>query len=255
MLLQFISYQSLRGLAHCTVVSSVSTLNFINQLIGGSNLSNVFVIRRALLGLSKQSPSYDTRLPVTPDILLKLCEALPLVVTDNYKIFLFKSMFLLAFYAFLRVGEITVSTSHIHNPNLLQLDNITMSPGGQVSIVFRSYKHQKSKLPFILHIPPQTGSLSLKDILSSYLQLRGFHPGPLFVHNFQPVTRSHFTSVLAQTARVAKLPLSHIKSHSFRIGAATTALLKGYSQDQIKIMGRWNSDAYKKYLRVQSFTL
>jgi hypothetical protein len=28
---------------------------------------------------------------------------------------------------------------------------------------------------------------------------------------------------------------------------------KGHTQEQIKAMGRWHSDAFKKYIRVQSF--
>ena len=254
-LLAFISYQSLEGLAYSTIMSSVSALNFVNQLIGAPILSNVFLIKRAMIGLLKQSKSCDTRIPITPDVLLKLCQCLPFVVAEPYKINLFRSMFILAFYGFLRVGEMTVSSTLAFNPNLLQLKNITMSPMGPVSLSFQSFKHQKSNLPFTIHIPDQPGPLSVKNSLSIYLQSRGFHPGPLFMYNNQPVTRSFFISILNQTAKVAQLPPDNIKSHSFRIGAATTALLKGYSHDQIRVMGRWHSDAFKKYIRVQSLVI
>jgi hypothetical protein len=37
---------------------------------------------------------------------------------------------------------------------------------------------------------------------------------------------------------------ANYKSHSFRIGMATTLTLEGFTDDQIKAMGRWKSDCY-----------
>ena len=42
----------------------------------------------------------------------------------------------------------------------------------------------------------------------------------------------------------------NVKSHSFRIGGATNAICKGVSYDKIKEMGRWKSDAAKRYIRI-----
>jgi hypothetical protein len=39
-------------------------------------------------------------------------------------------------------------------------------------------------------------------------------------------------------------------AHSFRIGAATTAAMLGKNYDEIKYMGRWKSDSFKKYIRM-----
>ena len=42
------------------------------------------------------------------------------------------------------------------------------------------------------------------------------------------------------------------KGHSFRIGAASPAAECGYSETQIRLLGRWKSDAFKKYIRLPS---
>ena len=42
---------------------------------------------------------------------------------------------------------------------------------------------------------------------------------------------------------------SAFKGHSFHIGAATAAALRGDSDVQIRAAGRWTSDAFKKYIR------
>ena len=39
---------------------------------------------------------------------------------------------------------------------------------------------------------------------------------------------------------------------SFRIGAATYAAEQGISDTKIRHMGRWKSDAFKKYIRISS---
>ena len=39
--------------------------------------------------------------------------------------------------------------------------------------------------------------------------------------------------------------------HSFRIGAATTANRQGISETTIKTLGRWESSAYLRYIKLQ----
>jgi len=42
------------------------------------------------------------------------------------------------------------------------------------------------------------------------------------------------------------------KTHSFRIGAASSYSEKGVSEQDIKRLGRWKSDAFKGYIRLPS---
>lgn len=42
----------------------------------------------------------------------------------------------------------------------------------------------------------------------------------------------------------------NLKSHSFRIDRATTCAIERMPDDQIKQLGRWNSDAYLRYIRI-----
>ena len=44
-------------------------------------------------------------------------------------------------------------------------------------------------------------------------------------------------------------------SHSFQIGAATTAAAAGLPAWLIKAMGRWSSDAYQTYIQCPASTL
>ena len=163
-------------------------------------------------------------------------------------------MFLLSFHAFLRVGEITSSGRSNPNPNLLQRSQVCICPNTYVvSIAFLRYKHSKSLIPFKLAISPSKSGPLLAKRLAAYLSIRGSLPGPLFMMNNGPVSNYYFTSQLKRCIQIAGLDSSQFKSHSFRIGAATTSILSGATQEQLRQMGRWNSDAFRKYIRVQSF--
>ena len=48
--------------------------------------------------------------------------------------------------------------------------------------------------------------------------------------------------------------IKNMSTHSFRIGAATTAAAAGYPKWAIQTLGRWSSDCYKTYIRIPEST-
>ena len=85
--------------------------------------------------------------------------------------------------------------------------------------------------------------------LRSYLAYRGSLAGPLFVWaDRSPLTAdqvNHSLRVILSRAGVSG-PFS---SHSFRIGAATSAAAAGLPDHLIQTLGRWTSQAYRRYIR------
>ena len=63
------------------------------------------------------------------------------------------------------------------------------------------------------------------------------------------LTRVRLVDEMQKALSVAGIDASHYTGHSFRIGAATTALQAGVSDAKVKMLGYWERSAYQCYLR------
>ena len=160
-----------------------------------------------------------------------------------------QSMFLLAFHAFLRIGEITVH-SRKKCDSVVQLGDASISDTG-ILLVISQFKHNASGRPVTLSILPTKDRYCPVHSLSQFLKVRGPVKGPMFAFaNASPVSRNFFCQYLSKTLQWAGLDLSKYKAHSFRIGAAITAADMGMSEAQIQSMSRWKSIVFKRYIRI-----
>lgn len=257
MLSHFIAFLHERNYAPSTVTTYVSAIGYSHKLYGFPNPTKVFFITQMLKGYNKVGFRLDSRLPITLPILHKLLLATPAVTNSDHQKALFKAMVSLAFYAFLRVGEMTGGAGN-NSTRPLQLDQLSQLLDSTFSVVgfkltFRNYKHCYNQRPFSLTIVPQN-SICPVQIITEYLNLRGPRTGPLFITiTGATVPRELFVELLTRALIHCGLDPSRYKGHSFRIGAASHAAEQGLSDAQIRILGRWKSNAFLKYIRVTSF--
>lgn len=235
--------------AASTIMTYVAAISFLHKLYGLPDPGTNFLVQRAILGVKKTKPQIDLRLPITLPILKKLTDALNVCVQTSYHIIMFRSMYLLAFASFLRVGEITVSNKNFKN--VLQLHNLQRSTNSKgLNIIFHNFKHSAGRQVKI-DIARKNDGYCPVESLEKYLSIRGSKPGFLYTWpSGNPVTRKQFTEVLKYTLTFCNLDPNLYKAHSFRIGAACHATALGYSDTQIREMGRWRSDAFKSYIRL-----
>ena len=240
--------------APSTVKTYVSALGYFHKLRNLPDPAGAFIIVQMLRGYGKTGMRADTRLPITLPVLHKILMTVPQLSGPPYNICLFKSMCLFAFYAFARVGEITLSESagniiHLHQLSLLLNAHHNVEA---FKITFLNYKHSYNNGQFSLTIHRQENHCPVASMLE-YLSIRGKRPGPLFLSiDGNAIPRSVFTSLLSRVIKLCGLDPSRYKSHSFRIGAASHAADKGMSDAQIRALGRWKSNAFMKYIRLQS---
>ena len=225
-----------------SIVSTVSGLGFfhkINNLFDPAKSQGVQIL---LHSIKKSRPSTDSRRPVTEDILFRMLSHMPSFSLPRRELHLFQTMFLMAFYFGLRIGEITESRH-----NLLR-SNVTLL-GSRLFIHFSSFKHSLDlNSPHFLQAAPCKLFCPVAYI-KRYLSVRGDVEGPLFLSEGKPISRNTFLKIMRLTLQASGLPISDFNTHSFRIGAATYWAQKGLSDLMIKKLGRWRSDAVFKYIR------
>lgn len=245
----FISYLSFRKLAFSTIKSYLSAISYVHKIKGFHDPTKSFLIQKLSTALSRQQSS-DIRLPVTRPILHELLRSLRFTNSSAFQRSLFSAMFLVAFYGLFRIGELA-SKSTRFAPSVVQYSNLTIVSRNEAKITISDYKHNSSRRPFDILLARDVSSpFCPVTSLLQYCKVRGNHPGPLFCHADQTTISVHqFNVALQQCLSYCGLDISRYKSHSFRIGGACHAADQGYSDAQIRALGRWKSDAFKVYLR------
>lgn len=250
----FISYLSAKHLAPATINSYLSAIAYVHKLRGFSDPCKTFLIEKLRVAIGRRRKA-DVRLPISKALLHQLVNALTHTAPSAYQRALYTSMFMIAFYGFFRLGELTCKQATMTD-RVVSYDNITFVNSQSVNIVITRFKHNTNNRPFTIVINRQPGEQYCPvQCLINYLRLRGYQSGPLFaLGNLEPVTTTKFNRQLHRALSFCGLDTARYKSHSFRIGAACYAAERGFSDAQIRTLGRWKSDAFKDYIRPPSFT-
>lgn len=143
-IISFVSYLFSIGKAPSSITTYLAALAYYSKMSNIPDLSNYFLIKKMLSGAKRLASSPDVRQPITLDILEKLLVAVHHVA--SYQKCLFLAMIIIAFYAFLRVGEITIRSPS--NPNLLLFSNVSFKTTAKAScmiITMTSFKHNLGK--------------------------------------------------------------------------------------------------------------
>ena len=101
-----------------------------------------------------------------------------------------------------------------------------------------------------LLIAPSLHSVCAVRALRKYLSLRSVSgTSPLYVfHSGAYLTRAKVTSTLCTLLQRFSIPTELYASHSFRIGAATTAAEAGLPPWLIQTLVRWSSNCFTLYI-------
>ena len=256
----FIAFLSNENYACSTVSSYVAGIGFKHKIAGFPDPTDSFIIRKMLEGLKRDiGRAKDLRLPLSISHLRKIVPILPSIASSKFEAQLFRAAFLLAFFGFLRIGELAAdSKSSIQNSVLLKSDiKFTMHEGVSfVTLNFRVSKNNQCGAHQSIVIRQQSCAMLCPVIaISDYLNLVG-DSGVLFCHfDNSPLTRYQFSAMLKKAVEFCGFNNADLfTSHSFRIGAATSARMLGLSDSEIQSMGRWRSNAFHNYIRIPDFS-
>ena len=158
-----------------------------------------------------------------------------------------------AYFAFLRCSEFTAPSQKAFDPDShLTLKDVAVDCRTSpkiVSITIKGSKTDQFRHGHTIYLGRTGHSVCPVQAMVAYLVVRGGQPGALFMERDGTVlTRQLFSRALKDIFDELKLNYCDFNTHSFRIGAATTANQAGISDTHIKALGRWKSNAFQSYI-------
>ena len=203
--------------------------------------------------LAPDSSKRKTRQPYTPEFITKVGEQLNLSLPLDASVY---SCLTIGFYSVARVGELTIPRLNAFDP----AKHITPAN-------LRTETNQNGMGVTVLHIPHtkaaplegedvywsrQHGPTDPYEALANHRRINDpmvndhlfayIHKGRL-----RPLTKHAFIKRVAEAAQAAGL--EPLQGHGIRIGATLLYLLRGVPFEAVKVMGRWSSDTFLRYLR------
>lgn len=249
----FIAFLSLNDKSSKTAACYIASINFRCKFSQNFDLSQNFIVKKMLEGMKRANPSKDARLPITLEILNKVLMRLYVVCSSPYETLLFSAAFSLAYYGFLRVGEI-VFTKLGEEHKLIRVNDVkirTLDNCRIIDVHIPFSKTDQAGRGADIRIQGNNTATCPVLILHRFLLHRPNVPGPLFCHaNGNSISRYQFSTVLRKALISAGIASDNFTSHSFRIGAASEASVNGLTDSKIMELGRWKSHAFKSYIRL-----
>ena len=212
-------------------------------------------LHAALLGIKRIQGSHQSpKLPITADILFKLCQCLDGGYFDNFTNTLMKAVLLLAYFGFLRCGEFTVIKSFQHDVNLT-FDDVRIFDD-HLTLHLKQSKTDPFRKGITILIFQTGSSLCAYQAMIKYICLRNnsfphliSHTDPFFVTSLcNPLTRAFFVGHLKILLNSIGLDSSKYAGHSLRRGSSTVCALHRIEDHVIQKLGRWSSNCYQRYI-------
>ena len=225
--------------------------NLVTNLVKGQeNIDNI----------KTWQESAARRLPMTMPMMRMLKEQIRTWEEPLQKKLLMWAIATLAFHGAFRIHEILARQEREFDPDftLLTEDVKLKQEGGSDSdnfleIKIKCPKENKTGKATIIDVYETKGTLCPVKAFTRWREKATTQEGlPLFrEENGRPVTGATMNSWIKDRLKeVVNYEKGRFSSHSFRIGLATTLAMKGYTDEDIKEAGRWNSNTHEIYMRL-----
>ena len=180
----FVAYLSAKKLAPSTISTYISVLSYVHKIGSFSDPTKAFVAQKIMTAQCRLCSKPNIRLPITRSILHNLVLALSHTITPAYQILLFQTMFLLAFYGFFRVAELTIKTPERRH-SVLQFQSMTFLKSRNevqaAKLVISDYKHNTTGRLFPLLFTETPPYIS---VLLNFYYAGAVWEDPILVHFF-----------------------------------------------------------------------
>ena len=255
----FVAFLGTQGLSLSSIESYLAALRHFRLRMEPSNPCPSFhsphmtvLLRGIKRSQAQQGPSHQ-RLPITATLMRRIKSTLATQPT-KYANRLLWAACCVGFFGFLRCSEFLVPDSTPFDPEThLTFEDIFLdrsTPEWSFYLHIKISKTDQLRQGSTIALGSTGSDLCPVAALLDFLSARGQTSGPLFcLEDGQPLRRKLFSSQVQQALSAAGLDGTLFNSHSFRIGAATTAHSVGIPDSTIQLLDRWQSAAFQRYIR------
>ena len=243
-----------RSLSYATISTYLSSLRLQHIELGFRPTPEMPLLRLLLKGIKrhKGAHSHPKRKPITLPLLKALKSALRLSSFSAHDQVMLWAAFTTAFFGFLRASEFCSAYQSTFNPTttLLVRDVALSSDVAVLSI--KASKADQFRRGCEVRLAKSGKSVCPFRSLHRHLSQCNDRNRPLFQFSYgRYLTRQIFSDIV-KSLLPSSCDKSEYSSHSFRIGAATAAADKHAPAWLIKALGRWSSNCYEQYIRVNT---
>ena len=256
----FAAYLGSEGLAVSTIESYLAALRHFRVIADPHCTLPTFhspymkVLLHGIRRVQAQQAPARVRLPITASLMRRIKAQLSLPPASYLKVLIWAACSI-GFFGFLRAGEFLVPDGAQFDPSrhlsLSDINLVTSAPQWHFLVTIKASKTDQFFQGGQV-VLGATGSdlCPVEALLGSDLSSRGPAPGPLFIlPDGGPLRRPQFVEEVQQALSASGLVGLNFNSHRFRIGAATPTGAAGVPESTIKVLGRWKSMAYQRYIR------
>lgn len=250
-LLDFVWGHYQTGRSKAAMASALAGIAFFSRLGGERDPTKSFVLAKALRGWARVRPApADSRRPIDRGLLRELMRVLPAVAVSGFEATLFSLAFSSAFFGAFRVGELVAANKRSPDTGLL-FAQVELRSGAVLCRLPRSKTDQTGRGRWVTLSEQVEVEVCPVRLAAAFSSVRPSTGVQWLVHeDGSPLTRFQFWAVLKLSLERLGLRSADYGTHSFRIGAATSAAARGLPAAAIQDLGRWKSSAYKSYVRL-----
>lgn len=258
-LLMYISHLNNKGLKGSTISVYIAAVRSLHIQEGLPDpLVGCLRVKRALKAVNSSSGPPSQKLPVTCEI-LKRIQSVMLNIYDHKMLW---AAYTVAYFGLLRAAEFTVTGKFFDKEVNLQVkdveiirDEVTLP---YISVHIKRCKTDRKNKGTTIYIGCSKTSVCAVCAMIGFLDVRKAVSitEPLFLfRDGSALTRTSLVDNMKHFLHICGMSAECYSGHSFRSGGATDAALSGMADWEVKLAGRWSSDAYQRYVRAPRSTL
>ena len=263
-LLLFCTSLASRNVTHGTIKVYLYALTYFSRLSGHAFSVDLFPRLQFLLRGVRRSQGNTLTRPLRSPITLTHLRSLHTFIFRHFADQSIRSLrartvlcsgrqSLPHFFGLLRASEFTAPSSSSFLPSTLLYHHVSFSFSPNVAHLFLpSSKTDQFASGADIKLFRQSPPVCPFSATLAFHTVHPFRTGPFFRFcSGDYLTRSAFVALL----RSVFPSQSSLNSHSFRIGGASALAAAGIPDFEIRILGRWSSDSFLRYIRLRPSSL